>query len=63
MNEEIKLTEDEKILLRNIEICTRIGRNDSNDLYVWKGESGILPIFIDDLYGSKFKFIKPRRRI
>ena len=30
------LSEDEKVILRNIEICTYIGRNDNGELYVGK---------------------------
>jgi len=60
------LTEDEKVILRNIEFkdYNYIGRNTSGDLYVHYGKN-------DSFNGtwfimfkkSLFKFIQPRRRI
>lgn len=56
------LTEDERVILRNIENYTFIGRDRENALYV-SDKTGIHSAYIDGLFDSLFQFIKERRRI
>ena len=64
LNEPITptLTEDERVILRNIENYIFIGRDRENALYV-SDRTGIHSAYIDGLFDSLFQFIKERRRI
>lgn len=65
LNKPVKptLTEDEKVILRNIDSdYTSIGKEHHGWLYV-KDESDIEFRGFDNLYHHLFQFIKPRRRI
>ena len=62
LKEEIKkptLTEDEKVILRNIGSYKEIGRDNDGDLYLQDD----CKQFINSLFGHLFQFIQPRRRI
>jgi hypothetical protein len=56
------LTEDERVILRNIKNYNFIARDRGNDLYV-SNKTGIHSEYIGGLFGSLFQFIKERRRI
>jgi len=53
------LTEDEKVILRNIENYKEIGRDNDGDLYLQYN----CKCFINSFFGHLFQFIQLRRRI
>jgi hypothetical protein len=55
------LTEDERVILRNIKNNKAIGRDKDNCLYF--GSKGDGRFFINSTFGHLFQFIKERRRI
>jgi len=55
------LTEDERVILRNIKNNKAIGRDEDNCLYF--GSKGDGRFFINSTFGHLFQFIKERRRI
>ena len=55
------LTDDERVILRNIKNNKAIGRDKDNCLYF--GSKGDGRFFIDSTFGHLFQFIKERRRI
>jgi len=63
------LTEDEKVILRNIqqEIYKHIGRDDRGYLYIAQRNkdefSRKMNLAVYDVFGHLFQFIQPRRRI
>lgn len=62
-DKEVKptLTEDERVILRNIKNKKAIGRDKDNCLYF--GSKGDGRFFINSTFGHLFQFIKERRRI
>lgn len=72
LNKTVKptLTEDEKVILRNLqqEIYKYIGRDDRGYLYIAKRNKNDfsgrgMNLAVYDVFGHLFQFIKPRRRI
>ena len=55
------LSEDERVILRNIKNNKAIGRDEDNCLYFGSKEDG--RFFINNTFGHLFQFIKERRRI
>lgn len=63
---EIKptLTEDEKVILRNIKShCNQIGRDENSILYLGNCNTVYKDRAISGYFNHLFQFIKPRRRI